>query len=101
MVSNNKQQFAIGVDIDSTITKFGIVNRRGEIVKRGTDLPTKKFEQVNDFIAALHQHLEYSINKIAKYNIMGIGVSVPNGNFYTGSVVHAPNLHWKGVIPLA
>lgn len=101
MALSNMQQFAIGVDIGSTITRFGIVNHRGEIIKRGIDLPTKKFEKVNDFVGALYQHLEYSINKIAKYNIKGIGVSAPNGNYYTGSIVHAPNLQWKDVVPLA
>jgi glucokinase len=31
----------------------------------------------------------------------GIGVGAPNGNYYTGTVEYAPNLPWKGVIPLA
>src|SRR5215211_5808193 len=48
MGPNNIQYYAIGVDIGSTVTKFGIVNHRGEITKRGIDLPTKKFEKVSD-----------------------------------------------------
>ena len=31
----------------------------------------------------------------------GIGVGAPNGNYYTGTVEYAPNLPWKGIIPLA
>lgn len=31
----------------------------------------------------------------------GIGVGAPNGNFYTGTIEYAPNLPWKGIIPLA
>ena len=31
----------------------------------------------------------------------GIGVGAPNGNYYTGTIEYAPNLPWKGVIPLA
>jgi glucokinase len=33
--------------------------------------------------------------------ILGIGVGAPNGNFYTGTIDFAPNLPWKGQIPLA
>jgi len=31
----------------------------------------------------------------------GIGIGVPNGNYYSGKVEHAPNLRWKGILPLA
>jgi glucokinase len=33
--------------------------------------------------------------------IKGIGVGAPNGNYYTGTVEYAPNLPWRGIIPLA
>jgi glucokinase len=35
------------------------------------------------------------------YKIKGIGIGAPNGNFYTGTIDYAPNLRWRGVIPLA
>ena len=28
-------------------------------------------------------------------------MGVPNGNFYNGTIEHAPNLNWKGIVPLA
>ena len=31
----------------------------------------------------------------------GIGLGAPNGNYYTGTIEYAPNLPWKGIIPLA
>ena len=31
----------------------------------------------------------------------GIGVGAPNGNYYTGTIEYAPNLPWKGIVPLA
>src|SRR5690606_22979011 len=34
-------------------------------------------------------------------NIQGIGVGAPNGNYYTGEIVDAANLRWKGTIPMA
>ena len=33
--------------------------------------------------------------------IKGMGVGAPNGNYYNGTIEFAPNLPWKGVIPLA
>ena len=33
--------------------------------------------------------------------IKGIGIGAPNGNYYSGTIEFAPNLPWKGVIPLA
>jgi glucokinase len=31
----------------------------------------------------------------------GIGMGAPNGNFYSGTIEYAPNLPWKGIIPIA
>ena len=33
--------------------------------------------------------------------IKGIGIGAPNGNYYTGEIVKAPNLPWGPVVPLA
>jgi len=30
-----------------------------------------------------------------------VGAGAPNGNFYTGEIMYAPNMPWHGVIPLA
>ena len=32
-------------------------------------------------------------------DIIGVGVGAPNGNYYKGTIEHAPNLHWKGIVP--
>ena len=32
--------------------------------------------------------------------IKGIGIGAPNGNYYSGTIEYAPNLHWKGIIPV-
>jgi glucokinase len=94
-MQNRTQQFAIGIDIGGTGTKYGIVNHRGVITYKG-ELATNKFEEVKDFVAALHEALKPAIETIGKENIKGIGVGAPNGNFYTGTIDYAPNLHWKG-----
>ena len=33
--------------------------------------------------------------------IKGIGIGAPNGNYYNGTIEYAPNLPWKGIVPLA
>ena len=32
--------------------------------------------------------------------ILGIGIGAPNGNYYNGTIEFAPNLDWKGIVPL-
>ncbi|RYZ00654.1 MAG: ROK family protein [Chitinophagaceae bacterium] len=94
-------ELAIGIDIGGTNTKWGLVNHRGEIVQKG-DLPTDGHAGVDGFIDALHDTLMPVIKGLGPdYNIKGIGVGAPNGNFYKGTIEYAPNLEWEGVIPMA
>jgi glucokinase len=91
---------AIGIDIGGTNTKYGIVNHRGQIVFEGS-IKTDKYLDVHDFINALYEKLQPEIERMKDLNFIGIGVGAPNGNFYTGTIEYAPNLKWKGIIPLA
>ncbi len=92
---------AIGIDIGGTGTKFGIVDRVGNVLFSG-EMSTKKHAQVEPFIDELHKKVNELIEKAGGIGRMkGIGVGAPNGNFYTGTVEYAPNLPWKGIIPLA
>lgn len=97
----NDEKLAIGIDIGGTNTVFGIVNHRGNILYRGA-LCTAEYPDVEDFLKALKKTLRPAIEEIGgKKKIQGIGIGAPNGNFYTGTIEYAPNLLWKGVIPLA
>jgi len=92
---------AIGIDIGGTGTKFGIVDRVGNVLFTG-EISTKKHAKVETFIDELYESLKVLIDKAGGVGrIKGIGVGAPNGNFYTGTVEYAPNLPWKGIIPLA
>lgn len=95
------QQLAVGIDIGGTNTKFGIVDRRGNILYQDR-MSTKAHEEVTMFLEELHQRLTKLIDQVGGIsNIKGIGVGAPNGNFYTGNIEYAPNLRWKGIVPLA
>jgi glucokinase len=92
---------AIGIDIGGTGTKFGIVDKDGNVLFSG-EMSTKKHKEIEGFIDELHGLLGELIEKaggIGKFR--GIGVGAPNGNFYTGNIEYAPNLPWSGIIPIA
>src|SRR5687768_2805629 len=94
-------QLAIGIDIGGTGTKFGIVDRDGNVLFSG-EMSTKKHKTVDTFIVELHEVISEVIEKAGGTGRMkGIGVGAPNGNYYTGTIEYAPNLPWQGVIPLA
>ncbi|HTS45048.1 MAG TPA: ROK family protein [Puia sp.] len=95
------EPLAVGIDIGGTGTKFGIVDRNGNVLFSG-GISTKKHKQIATFIDELHEHLVELIEKVGgPGRIRGIGVGAPNGNYYTGTIEYAPNLPWKGIVPLA
>jgi glucokinase len=92
-------EFAIGIDIGGTNTKWGLVNHRGEIMQKG-DLRTNA-DTIESFVDALYQTLKPITDFYkAEGNIKGIGIGAPNGNYYSGTIEYAPNLPWKGIIPV-
>jgi glucokinase len=101
MTTSQRQELAIGIDIGGTNTVFGIVDHRGDISYRGA-ISTRKHNNITDYITELHAALKPAIDEVGGIGaIKGMGVGAPNGNFYTGTIEYAPNLPWKGIIPLA
>jgi glucokinase len=100
-MTNSMEALAIGIDIGGTGTKFGIVDRVGNVLF-SSEISTRKHSDVNTFIDELYTELSKLIDNVGGIGrIKGIGVGAPNGNFYTGTIEYAPNLPWKGIIPLA
>ena len=93
-------EFAIGIDIGGTNTKYGIVNHRGEIIDKG-EIKTDAYPQIESYVDALYEALTPMIKSNTDGGtVKGIGIGAPNGNYYTGTIEYAPNLHWRGIIPL-
>jgi glucokinase len=93
--------FAVGIDIGGTTTKFGIVDREGKILEQNR-ISTNNHETVQGFISDLYEKLIPMIERVGgASNFAGIGVGAPNGNYYTGNIEHSANLKWKGIVPLA
>ena len=88
----------LGIDIGGTFTKFGLVDKSGTIHFED-EISSRDHATIEEFIKALHQHLIGSLEQLEqKFNIQGIGVGAPNGNYYEGTIDQAPNLAWKGKI---
>jgi glucokinase len=101
MGTGMQPQYAIGIDIGGTNTKFGIVDTRGDIYYRGA-ISTRKHNTVKKFIDDLYEAVAPAVESVGGFGeIKGAGVGAPNGNYYKGTVEYAPNLPWKGIIPLA
>lgn len=96
-----EKPYAIGIDIGGTNTVFGVVDKRGHIINQGS-IKTASYHEINDYVNNLAKGLQNIIDQVGgSENIKGIGVGAPNGNYFTGCIEFAPNLPWKGVIPLA
>lgn len=101
MSTLKRKDFAIGIDIGGTNTVFGLVDHRGVISYRGA-ISTKKHDLLEDYIDELYAALLPAIEQAGGIgNIEGIGVGAPNGNYYSGNIEYAPNLKWKGILPIA
>lgn len=95
------QDYAIGIDIGGTNTKFGVVDQNGHILQQDR-LLTNGPEGVQEFIAELHKKISPMMEAAGgKERFRGIGVGAPNGNYYSGTIEYAANLKWKGIIPFA
>lgn len=98
--SKFNMQYSIGIDIGGTNSVMGIVDKMGNILFEA-ELNTKDFEFIEDFVEASYKALYPQINKFGINEFRGIGIGAPNGNYYQGTIEFAPNLRWKGVLPLA
>lgn len=91
----------IGIDIGGTNTKYGVVDREGNVLHQG-NIPTTQFEDFQDYFNAMAEVIHKGLAELpASSRLVGIGVGAANGNYYTGNIERATNLRWKGVLPLA
>ena len=95
------KEVTVGVDIGGTNTKFGIVDREGHVLFQSS-ISTQEFEEFKDYLKALSAALRKGLAELGTdHKLLGIGVGAANGNYYKGTIEHATNLKWKGIIPLA
>ncbi len=99
--ANKGSYYVVGVDIGGTNTKFGIVNSEGVIMIQGS-MSTTGYPVFGDYVEQVCLELEKMIGKCGlEGHIQAVGIGAPNANFHKGTIESAPNLEWKGVVPLA
>jgi glucokinase len=94
------QKIVAGIDIGGTNTKFGLVDQYGKILSHKV-VPTTDYEEATDFAHDISERILKEASLFTDADLEGVGIGVPNGNYYRGSIEFAPNLKWKGVVPLA
>lgn len=93
------KKIAVGVDIGGTLTKVGLVDREGNLYGN-MDFSTRKHEDFTAYLDELKSHIESLIEQSGgDFELSGIGIGAPNANYYRGTIEHAANLLWKGVVP--
>jgi len=92
------KEVVLGIDIGGTGIKFGLVDRNGNILV--TDkVKTKGYPNPEKLPGDLLKWTNKQCEK-QKVKLIGVGIGTPNGNYFKGTIDFAPNLPWKGIIPL-
>ena len=93
------KEVVAGIDIGGTNTIIGFVDREGKIHAEGR-LATADYAFADDFVIALDTKLKEMAAGRDELKLVGIGIGAPNANFNKGTIELAPNLRWKGIIPM-
>ncbi|MEI6852425.1 MAG: ROK family protein [Bacteroidota bacterium] len=94
------KKLAVGIDIGGTNTVFGFVDEQGNCIAKSS-IETAAYDNAVDFADVVSEHIMSIFKTLSDSEIIGIGIGAPNGNYYTGTIEFAPNLKWKGIVPLA
>jgi glucokinase len=93
-----KQQLVAGIDVGGTNTSFGFVDREGKILLKDS-VVTTGFTDPEELVKAVSAKICGHLPSGSE--LIGIGIGAPNGNYFLGTIENAPNLKWKGIVPLA
>ena len=95
------KEYAIGIDIGGTNTVFGIVDRAGNVLGKGS-IKTKGDYNFDAYLDRLHTALTALMReKGVEGKIRGIGIGAPAANYHTGEIANAANLNWGDRVPVA
>ena len=101
MIQNGIKTRVVGVDISLERTSIGIVDIRGEIIAKDCFV-TSEHPYIGDYLSVLCEHILNLVEANGGYDsIRSVGICSPSGNYRTCSIENAPNMPWKGVVPLA
>ncbi len=103
MTDNMKKKVSLGIDIGGTNTAIGVVDAEGNVLVK-TNISTPKHGDAQQYVIEMAQAIRSLISDVQKLNpeveFAGIGLGAPNANYYKGTIEYAPNLSFKGIVPL-
>lgn len=91
-----EKNLVIGVDVGGQSAKCGVVDIQGNVLAQ-TVIRSDTYTEAGPFVKDLALALKGIVKDAdAEGRIRGVGMGVPNGNFYTGEIENAVNLKWCG-----
>ncbi|MDA3944512.1 MAG: ROK family protein [Bacteroidetes bacterium] len=97
------KKVSIGIDVGGTNTAIGVVDREGKVLVKDS-IKTPTHGNISLFIDDITNAVRELVSAVSALNpkieILGLGIGAPNANYYTGNIEHAPNLSFKGVVPM-
>ncbi len=95
-------KLTLGTDIGGTNTCTGVVDPNGTVLTR-TSFKTGDYACAESYADALADSVQSLMAEYAGFDAVwtGLGIGAPNGNQLTNTIDHAPNLNFKGIVPLA
>lgn len=86
--------YVVGIDVGGQTSKLGVVDMRGQVLAQ-TVIRTDTHDEIEPYIDDLAE----AVNKVitdagVAGQVRGIGMGIPNGNYYTGEIENAVNLKW-------
>lgn len=95
-MGNNIPEYVLGIDIGGTNTVFALVNTSGNI-EYFNNCATSKFKTPTDLLKHIKRRIK---SEAPDYKFTTLGIGAPNGSSVSGNIENAPNLKWKGIIPI-
>jgi glucokinase len=94
------KEVVAGIDIGGTNTIFGLVDKAGNVIAENRFLTTD-YPEIKNFVSAQVAAINKLMEGKSNLKLAGVGIGAPNANYHKGTIELAPNLAWKGIVPLA
>ncbi len=93
-------ELVAGIDLGGTETKFGLVNRVGELIAYRT-IPTNRELSHEEFIRHLSAQIKSLLDSLDRdFSLAGVSVCAPTGSESCGTIDDATNLNWPRRVPV-
>ncbi len=93
-------KYVIGIDLGGTNTVIGLVDVKGNIIAKDA-VKTQAYTEIEEYTDAVSNVIKKLIQENGcEGQVEGVGIGAPMANYYTGEIVNAANLPWKGIVPL-